>query len=259
MNSKTGPEILYSIVVPAYNEEEHLPECLNQVRNAMASVYGPGEVIVVDNNSTDRSAAIAGELGARVVFEEHRQIAAARNCGAAVARGKYLIFVDADTLVSGELLRVTLEKLESGKCAGGGAMVRFNGNIPRLSRPLVKAWNCLSRLAGLAAGCYVFARRELFEEVGGFSTRLYAGEELTLSRQLKIAGRKRGLHFIIITNPLVLTSSRKTDAHSSLKLLSVMFLLGIFPFLRRNKKACFLWYGCRHRDDDSTDKKTLDQ
>lgn len=90
----------YSIIVPAYNEEDCLPGTLAYLGRAMAGVPdAAGEVVVVDNASTDRTAAIASRWGARVVFEPHRQIARARNAGAAAARGGRLIFVDADTHV----------------------------------------------------------------------------------------------------------------------------------------------------------------
>jgi glycosyltransferase involved in cell wall biosynthesis len=79
----------YSIVIPAFNEEEFLPATLAAVRAAMAAQTGAcGELIVVDNNSTDRTAAVARSLGAQVVFEPVNQISRARNCGAAAALGR---------------------------------------------------------------------------------------------------------------------------------------------------------------------------
>ena len=84
---KPETQIDYSIIIPAYNEEEYLPRTFTSLKKAMNALNGfNGEVVVTDNNSTDRTAAIAEESGARVVFEEHRQIARARNTGA-VARG----------------------------------------------------------------------------------------------------------------------------------------------------------------------------
>jgi len=247
--NKDCTEILYSIIVPAYNEAEHLPESLRRMKPAMDEVAARGEIIVVDNNSTDGTGALALAQGAKVVWEEHRQISVARNRGAAEAQGKYLIFVDADTWIDGKLLGMTLEALESGKCSGGGALMRFTGNLPLVSRLMVGVWNGLSPRCGLAAGCYVFAIRALFEEIGGFSRELYAGEELAFSRRLAKAGRKQGMRFMIITGTKVLTSARKTEAYSSFKLLAMMLLLGFVPILRRSRRACFFWYGCRHQEE----------
>src|SRR5690348_3637890 len=104
----------YSIVIPCFNEEAFLPATLASVRAAMQSVASHrGEIVVTDNDSTDASADIARAAGARVVFEKHRQISRSRNVGAQAARGRFLIFVDADTKISAELLRATLAALDS--------------------------------------------------------------------------------------------------------------------------------------------------
>src|SRR4030095_8536127 len=83
-----------SVIVPAHDAGSHLPDCLAALR-----ACGPAatEVIVVDDGSTDESAAIAARLGARVVrLTANAGAAAARNRGAAEARGDILLFVDAD-------------------------------------------------------------------------------------------------------------------------------------------------------------------
>ena len=64
--------------------------------------------------------------GVQVVFEPINQISRARNTGAASASGKYFIFLDADTILSVELLQLVLAKLTSGTCCGGGALVAFD-------------------------------------------------------------------------------------------------------------------------------------
>lgn len=74
--------INYSIIIPAYNEAKHNAQCLHWVAESMSEVNMLGEVIVVDNNSTDDTAIIALNLGATVVFEPINQIARARNKGA---------------------------------------------------------------------------------------------------------------------------------------------------------------------------------
>ena len=235
----------YSVIIPAYNEEAHLPECLKHLGEAMRSCPLPGEVIVADNNSTDRTAALAAASGATVVFEEHRQISRARNRGAAAARGRYLIFIDADSVISPELLELTLEELTSGRSCGGGALVAFNGAVPRGAEMLMATWNFVAPLSRTAAGCYVFAERETFLATGGFNEKMYAGEELDLSQKMACLGKQRNQHFTIITAARVLTSPRKVHAHSFLKILGLLLLLGFCPFLRRSKKMCFLWYDCR--------------
>ncbi len=77
-----------------------LPATLDALQKAMKAIDMAGEMIVADNNSRDRTPEIAREHGAIVVFEPINQISRARNAGAKAARGRYLIFLDADTIIS---------------------------------------------------------------------------------------------------------------------------------------------------------------
>ena len=79
-----------------------------------------GEIVVVDNNSDDRTAEIAKARGVRVVFEPHNQISKARNRGASQSKGENLFFVDADTIVSPSLFLEALSLMKRGACGGGG-------------------------------------------------------------------------------------------------------------------------------------------
>lgn len=90
-----------SIIIPAFNEERLIEQCLQSVYASLATNSQPGftsEIIVVDNNSTDNTANLARQAGARVVFEPVNQIGRARNAGAAEATGDWLLFVDADSI-----------------------------------------------------------------------------------------------------------------------------------------------------------------
>src|ERR1041384_6607824 len=95
-----------SIIVPAFNEEKLIAESLRCIRTATAALAARGwasELIVCDNNSSDRTLELAQAGGARVVFEPINQIARARNKGAEVATGDWLLFIDADSRPTPEL------------------------------------------------------------------------------------------------------------------------------------------------------------
>ena len=83
---------------------------------------GSGELIVCDNNSTDRTAEIARAAGATVVFEPVNQISRARNRGAAAATGDWLLFVDADSIPSSSLIEEILREIASGTCLGNNSV-----------------------------------------------------------------------------------------------------------------------------------------
>ena len=112
-------------------------------------------VIVVDDGSTDATAAMARRGGARACHVHYRQIGRTRNAGARVAAGEILIFVDADTLSSASTLVPTLRALDAG-AVGGGASLRLEGEF-RGTAGCCWCWSARGmRLGGLAAGCYVF-------------------------------------------------------------------------------------------------------
>jgi glycosyltransferase involved in cell wall biosynthesis len=238
--TEPGPD--YSVVVPAFDEEALLPATLASIRAAMAAVPLAGEIVVCDNNSTDGTAAAARAGGARVVFEPHNQIARARNTGARAALGKWLVFVDADTEVNPGALRGALDHLASGRVVGGGCLVRMETGGRMGGGFLVRHWNWLSRTFRLAAGSFVFARRDAFEEVGGFPESHYAGEEIFLTFALKRWGRKRGLAFRVLDRDPVTTSPRKLDWYSSWTLAGTLFLMTLCPPLARSRSFCRIWY-----------------
>ncbi len=229
----------YSIVIPAYNEEALLPATFDALDRAMAAQPGrTGEVVVADNASTDRTAEMARERGARVVFEPHRQIARARNTGGRAARGRYLIFVDADTIVSPRLLSETLRVLDSGECCGGGALIVFDRRM-RGSWG-ARAWDVISRLCQWAAGGYLFCLREAFRDVGGFDERFYASEELHMSQTLKHWGWRRRRRFVILDGPAV-TSARKLEWFSRREMFAHVMAMLSHPSLK-SPEACTMWY-----------------
>jgi len=85
-----------SVVIPCFNEERYISDCLSHL---LKQTMKPLEIIVVDNNSTDRTGEIAKSLGAKVVHESTQGITAARNRGLNTASGDIIARCDADTLM----------------------------------------------------------------------------------------------------------------------------------------------------------------
>lgn len=233
---------MISFVVPAHDEALLLGRTLAAIRAAADAVGEPYDVTVVDDASTDATAAIARDEGTRVVAVQHRQIARARNAGARATTGQLLVFVDADTIVSVEVLRAAVAEWRSG-AVGGGAHFEFDGDLApwaRAMRPVVR-WTM--HTFQLAAGCFFFCSRTEFEAVGAFDEQLFATEEVALSRALHTRGR-----FVVL--PLaVRTSGRKLRAHSGRKLFALLWsFVRRGPAMFRDRDSLGLWYGPR-RDD----------
>ena len=233
----------YSIIIPAYNEAVELPSTLTSVLRAMEAVSLEGECIVVDNNSTDSTAAVALSHGADLVVQEPiNQIARARNAGAAKASGRSLIFIDADTRIRPELLVEALHRLEETPCVGGGSVIKFESEVSALGRIGIWLWECTSRFAHIAAGSFIFCRREAFEAVGGYDESLYASEEIRFSRLIKKWGRFNDLDFVILDKAPALTSARKLTWYSASQILGWIALIILMPFAVRSRKLCSFWY-----------------
>jgi len=233
--------------VPAFNEERLLGESLAHIKTAARAFALRGwntEMIVCDNNSTDRTAEIARAAGATVVLEPVNQIARARNCGAAAATGDWLVFVDADSHPSTGLFAEVAEQINSGLCLAGGVTVRMD------ERHLVAGfvtwlWNCASRMGRLLAGSFIFCEAAAFRKIGGFSNELFAAEELELSQRLRKLARETGKGMVILHRHPLVTSARKLRLYTMrdhLKLL-VRVLFNRRALTRR--EACTLWYDGR--------------
>ncbi|MGJ8637830.1 MAG: glycosyltransferase [Opitutaceae bacterium] len=233
----------YSIIIPAFNEAEELPATLTAIRAAMDAQAETGECIVVDNNSSDATATVASSFaGVSVVFEPVNQIARARNAGVEASSGRYLIFIDADTRIEPKLLTKSLELLQADQHVGGGSVIHFEGDISAIGRFSIGIWERISRLFKIAAGSYIYCRRDAFEAIGGFDEKLYASEEVRLSRKLKQWGKERQLRFEILTLAPALTSARKLQWYSGPQILGWIALMMLMPIAVRYRKLCGFWY-----------------
>jgi glycosyltransferase involved in cell wall biosynthesis len=233
---------MISFVIPAYNEERLLPRTLRAVKDSAAASREAFEVLVVDDASTDGTAAVAREHGAKVVSANCRQIAAARNAGAAAAAGKFLIFVDADTIVTTDAVCAALNAMRGG-AAGGGCAFRFDRPVPLYGRLMEAVAAPAYRLLGLASGCFLFCTREAFRAAGGFDPTLFGAEEAAMSRALRRHGR------FVVLRQSVTTSARKMRAHSAREILTLLAKLALTGkrSLRR-REGLELWYGPRRPD-----------
>jgi len=225
---------MISFVVPAHNEAELLGRTLAALGAAAQAAGEPWEVIVVNDASTDRTAAIGVEHGARVITVNYRQIAATRNAGARATVGEWLCFVDADTVVTARAVRGAVRALRGG-AVGGGCVARFDGPVPLYAAVLERAvLPVLLPLLRMAPGCFLFCTRAAYSAAGGFDEALFWSEEVAFGNRLKRLGR------FVILRERVATSGRKLRAHSALGLLRV----GIRLALGRRAGLDY-WYGQR--------------
>ena len=236
-----------SVIVPAFNEEKLLGASLAGIQAAAGAFARRGwdfELIVCDNNSTDRTAGIARAAGARVVFEPFNQIGRARNTGAAAATGDWLIFVDADSQPSTELFADVAEQIVAGRCLAGGASIRLD-EAWLVAGLIARLWNLASRAGRWLAGSFIFVEAAAFRELGGFSQELFAGEELELSQRLKQLARQTGRRVVILHRHPLVTSARKMRLYTPWDHVKLLINVTWNRRVLTKREACILWYDGR--------------
>jgi glycosyltransferase involved in cell wall biosynthesis len=240
--------MLISVVIPAFNEERLLGESLRQVNAAMTAFARRGwqsELIVCDNNSTDRTAEVARAAGATVVFEPINQIGRARNCGAEAATGDWLIFIDADSHPSAELFDDVAAQIATGRCLAGGSTIRLEAGYPT-GNVITALWNGISRWLRWFAGSFIFCETAAFRKLGGFNINLFASEELELSKRFKKLARIERRKIVILHRHPILTSARKLRLYTPrehLKFMAKSILTGGKTL--KSREASHLWYDGR--------------
>jgi glycosyltransferase involved in cell wall biosynthesis len=236
---------MISFVVPAHNEEACLGRTLEAIHESALAVGQVYEIIVVDDASTDATGEVARRHNAKVLQVNHRQIAATRNSGARAAGGERIFFVDADTTINPRALAAALRRMDRG-AVGGGAPVWVEGPVPLYVRLIEWAGGVVAPLAGFSGGAFMFCTREAFQATGGFSERVFWGEEGGMALALKREGK-----FVVLWER-VLTSGRRFRKISALELMAggVRMIWSPVKMVTQRSSVQKIWYDSNRADDD---------
>ncbi len=222
-----------SVIIPVWNERPNLEACVASVRTALPEA----EIIVADGGSTDGSREWLGAApGVRLVVAP-RGKGPQQNAGAGAATGDVLLFLHADSALSGEAGEQLHRALRDPTVAGGCFCVRFAERRPWSLHVLAWGMNARARAFHWSYGDQaLFVRRVVFEAVGGFPDwPLF--EDFELVCRLKRRGR-----FTVLPAPLTLSARRfqKYGVWRTLWLVLVLhvgFRLGVSP---ARLKRCFV-------------------
>jgi len=234
-----------SIVIPAFNEGKRLRQSVQQIRDACSAapdIAAAYEIILCDNNSTDATAAVADQAGCRVIFEPVNQISSARNRGASVASGHWLLFIDADSWPSPELMGDVVPLLRDETCIGCGSTIRVIDG-PRWFKFAWESKNWSMRTFKWCPGGFILCRTEAFREIGGFSEEHYLFEETDFVARLKKYGATRGQKFIILHKHPFSSSGRRGIGQGFWWWARFALHLTLFHARSvRDKRFAELWY-----------------
>jgi len=234
---------MYSIVIPAYNEEQYLGFTIDKITSLFEFVDSKVkfEIIVCDNNSTDKTPEIAREKFCKLVHCPERSIAKARNTGAKVASGEWIIFLDADSFPGEELIREIINNSKSDIYIGFGAIVKVIGG-KKWFRFALESKNWSMKTFNWCLGGFICCKKNAFIEIGGFDENIYAFEEEYFIKKLKNKAKEWNQKFKVL-NYYFYTSGRKSDI---LTFFDFIKLTGSIWFNKkntiRNKDKMKYWY-----------------
>ena len=213
-------EASISVIVPCLNERHNISRLLGELRSQAV----PSEVIVVDGGSSDGTAAAAQAAGARVLTHppgRGGQIAA----GAALSRGKFILFLHADChFPAGGLAAIVAALEDRPDCPGGNFRLQFDGDSG-FSRWLTGFYARL-RARGLYYGdSGIFVRRRVYRALGGIRP-IALMEDYDFSRRLERAGST-----CCIEEPALTTSSRRFQQRRPLAIFFGWLVIHLFYHL----------------------------
>ncbi len=226
-----------SVIIPAYNEEQYLPETLGRITRSLSVLASPSEIIVVDNDSQDGTKQVAEAFGANVFLEKEHNIAKVRNVGGTNSTGDVLIFIDADTLVPDSLFKKVTAVMKEEKCFGGAVAVEYEDLQRKWMRLYLAGWKLWGKFFNMAQGAAQFCRKSVFEELKGYGQSIFMGEDIEFYWRLARYAKLNDGYLYFVDQPKVRTSTRRFDSMSLWKI----FLLTNPIFIRLTWRKQSFW------------------
>ncbi|NCN98881.1 glycosyltransferase family 2 protein [Candidatus Pacearchaeota archaeon] len=166
-----------SVIIPTYNEEKDIGECIESLRNQS---YKNIEIIIVDDGSIDRTKEIVKSFKkVKLIKGEHKGPGFSRNLGANKAKGKILIFVDADMTFDKDYLKNLTKPILEGKSFGTEEQYQKASNLNSVWSRCWGAYTAENRFKGNKGIVFRAILKKKFEEMGGFDSKYGYADDLT--------------------------------------------------------------------------------
>jgi glycosyltransferase involved in cell wall biosynthesis len=193
---------LVSVIIPAHNEEHYLGHTLETLRGQTCTAF---EVIVVANGCSDRTAEVARGRCDQLLVLSQKGLGVSRNLGARIAKGRLLLFLDADTVLDAKALETIVAEFGNSTAAG---TVRGVPDVPILKYRLLYGLKNFVHRSSIHHGSsgVILCWKRHFMQTGGFDEGLEVRENSELIRRLKRFGKYKYLHNVAAT-----TSMRRYD------------------------------------------------
>jgi glycosyltransferase involved in cell wall biosynthesis len=219
-----------SVIMPTLNEERYIENCLKALKNQ--DYKGKYEIIVADGMSKDATVKIAKKYADKVIRVKKRGIAAGRNAGAKVAKGKIFLFIDADTIAPFNLITEIAKNFRKNVVGVACPILPLSSSL--IDFLLYWIFNQFVRVSikikkpKVAGACCAY-RRDAFEKIGGFNEEIETLEDFDVSKRIIKFGEIKFLDSVF-----VLTSTRRIRKWGKVKAI-IRYLELLLNYILKGK------------------------
>ncbi len=226
-----------SVIIPTYCEEETIEGCLKSVTNQQFD--GKIESIVVDSHSSDKTRQVAQKTADKVIDLNQRGVGKARNAGARVAHGEFLLFLDGDTYLETNFVSEMCQAFQDPHVVCVSGILRTLEQLKPLDRLFaVSHYGFTNKLADVSAhlGFPMFpsvccgARKSVFMQIGGFREDIACAEDISFSREMGKVGK-----CVVNSKATAYTSVRRISKLGKTKMYSMYFKNYVKLFMLKQK------------------------
>lgn len=199
---------MLSVVIPAYNEEENISDCITSIIIEARRAGIQYEIIIADNNSTDRTVEIALDFGVRVVSEPRKGVTRARQAGFEASKYDLVAFINADSVLPEGWLDYAIEDLDDPRIvAATGPLVYPDVNLFKriVTSMFYMIASIIHMFLPMTTGGNVIIKRSALVQAGGFDTNIeFYGDDTDTAKKLAKVGK-----ILFDFDLFVYTSSRR--------------------------------------------------
>jgi glycosyltransferase involved in cell wall biosynthesis len=203
---------MISVVIPTYNEEKYLDKALKSI---ISGSIAPDEIIIVDDNSQDRTVEIAISYNCKIWKVDKRNIGFARDFGMKVAKGDILVSTSADVIVDKDWLKNIVESITNYDMVFGSILVNSEDKVNVYTAKILKILQAVLWKFGWvwASADNIAIRKEFYYKIGGFK-HINLGEDIELIKRAKNFGK-------VYYNPnaIIYTSDRRVKKMGKINFL----------------------------------------
>jgi cellulose synthase/poly-beta-1,6-N-acetylglucosamine synthase-like glycosyltransferase len=225
---------MISFVIPCYNEESHIKDCIRSIRKHVW--YVPYEIIVVDNNCTDRTAEIAELELAKVIKEPRKGVVFARQAGYQVATGNLIANIDADSKITNGWVWEALSCLSNDNVVAVSGPLEYDGASFKL-RMLTKFYYLLAKLSNDYIGVFLqggnaMIKKKALDKVEGYDLSIaFYGEDTMTAKRIQHLGK------IVFNMYMVTTTSPRRLKEQGVIKTTWLYLTNYFSVTFKNKST----------------------